>query len=135
MEGPRMTFITHLLRRIVPATLLAATATLGGSALGDPATACAAPNTEREWDIGKYDLCVQQGNPGRDEADFVELLRRCCLGSGGDWNGTKCVAPPAAPAQAPPGRLPPGIDIQTATPVPADLGPAAPPPVVITPAP
>ena len=31
MEGPRMTFITHLLRRIVPATLLAATATLGGN--------------------------------------------------------------------------------------------------------
>lgn len=38
-------------RRIVPAALLAATATLGGSAIGDPAVARAEP---REWDIGAY---------------------------------------------------------------------------------
>ena len=75
--------------------------------------------------------------PAGDPSEQIAWTRKCCLDSGGVWNDSlgKCQAPPATPAQAPPGRLPPGIEIQTATPVPADPGPAAPPPVVITPAP
>jgi hypothetical protein len=44
------------LRLLLPAALLAAGATLGGSAFGDPAIGCAAPNDE--WDLEHYDACV-----------------------------------------------------------------------------
>lgn len=77
------------MRRILPATLIATSAALGGMALGYPAIASAAP----EWDIGKYDDCIAEGD-GSAGAD-----RLCCEYSGGVWiprkPGTpgKCTAP------------------------------------------
>ena len=129
-----MTSISTYLRRLVPATLIAAAATLGGSAVGDPAVACVAPILNESGISGNTTCAYSKGTQAAMRRISLSCTRKCCLGSGGVWNGTECVAPPATPAQAP-GRLPPGIDIQTATPVPADPGPAAPPPVVITPAP
>ena len=61
MEVPAHDIHTHVLASHRAATLIAEAAKLGGSTVGDPAVACVAPNTEREWDIGKYDLCVKQG--------------------------------------------------------------------------
>jgi hypothetical protein len=102
-----------LLRRLLPAVLLAATATIGGSAIGEPATAGAVPG---EWDIGAYDECAQtvdqlfvQGKLKGNQ--YEELMIHCCISSGGVWQtapggGGKCVAPPANPARAPSGNIP-----------------------------
>ena len=122
--------MTRRLRRLLPAALLAAIAALGGSALANPAAACAAPNTG-EWDIGAYDRCVGT-NPPKDFDKFIDHMHWCCINSGGEWNAAKkdCQAPPAKPAQAPPRWVYPGIDIQTATPVPPP--PAARNPGVVT---
>jgi hypothetical protein len=56
MTGGTSTMSTRW-RRLLPGALIAATTVLGGSALADPATACAAP---REWDIGEWDKCVRR---------------------------------------------------------------------------
>ena len=48
------TFLKYF-RLLMPAALLAATAAVGGSAIGESPIACAEP---REWDIGAYDQCV-----------------------------------------------------------------------------
>jgi hypothetical protein len=116
-------------RRLVAAVLLAGAATLGGSVFGGSAIACAEPNTgSGEWEVGKYDNCIAslkqnwENAPMNDDtrAHLIEGMRRFCTGSGGDWNAAqqKCQAPAAAPAQGPPSWVPPGIDIQSATPVP-----------------
>jgi hypothetical protein len=118
------------LRRLLPAALLAAAVTLGGSAVGDPTIACAEPNTGGgEWDIGKYDNCIagqkwMEGNPLYKE-DVIEGKRRCCVGSGGEWNAAqqKCQAPAAKPADAQPPH--PGV---APPPVGATQNPAPPPP-------
>lgn len=89
------------MRLLVPATLIAAAATLGGSAIGEPAKACAAP---REWDIGAYDQCIAGGfGKGYDAQEWENHKALCCLASGGDWSAARseCQAPPAEPAQAP----------------------------------
>ncbi|MGH3677912.1 MAG: hypothetical protein ACRDU5_19700 [Mycobacterium sp.] len=134
-----MASLLHL-RRIVPAALLAATAVLGGSAVGDTATACAAPNTGgREWDVKAYDTCMRDILVNRDpNKSFRDEHKRCCSESGGDWDAStnNCVAPAAAPAPAEPtlpGVAPrPGVATQPPRP-PPDPGPAAPPPNVIGP--
>lgn len=93
-----------ILRRAILAAALAAAATVSSSAVGDPATACAAP---REWDIGSYDSCTTRV----DNAIYIEgtiaegnindAYRECCVKTGGDWDLAKgtCVAPPAEQAQ------------------------------------
>lgn len=110
-------------RRLVPAALIVAAGALGGSAIAEPASACAAP---REWDIGAYDQCLADGiGKGYDEDEALNHKALCCWASGGDWNIAegKCQAPPAEPAQ---GRaVPPAVATQTLEP--------APPPVVRNP--
>jgi hypothetical protein len=131
-----------LLRRLLPAALVAAATTLGGSAIGEPTVACAAPDNGREWDIGEYDACVAKGGHPMD----------CCVASDGDWISTGesstegyCAAPPLNPpadAQTAPPPPPPEVvgrpgvtpapdaatqtptprPIVTFTPVPADPG-------------
>lgn len=104
------------LRRLLPAVLLAAAATLGGSALGEPATACAVPDAE--WDIGQYDNCIKAGN--NEPSD-------CCLISGGVWSETQgCVAPPARTQPGLPEAVGPGAGVAT-------QNPAPPPPVARNP--
>jgi hypothetical protein len=114
-------------RLLVPAALLAAAATLGGSAFGDPAVAFAAP---REWDIGEYDKCIQQADhdffDGKiSVAVHDERVRICCSDSGGVWKAglplyDACTAPPANAA----GRtVPPGVITHTLTPAPATAPP------------
>lgn len=120
-------------RYVAPAVVLAA-ATLGVSAAGQPATACAAPNTG-EWDIGAYDRCMQAVDNawlrGELSGPVGDAHRECCEKTGGVWSpspgappasgaGT-CAAPPANPAQGP--MTPPG-GVATAT-----LEPAPPPPI------
>ena len=118
--------MAYLLHRVIPAVLLAATATLGGNALGESATACAAPADE--WDIGKYDMCIAgqewMKGAGYTQAEINEGKRRCCNASGGVWNEAKqdCQAPPAQPAQQP-GVAP--------NPSEATQNPAVPPPIRI----
>jgi hypothetical protein len=104
----------HLLRRVIPAVLLAAAATVGGSAVGDPAVACAEPNTG-EWDIEKYDACMERA---RDLPfpDYVNAVEMCCINSGGIFKDFTCTAPPANP-QSQPGVAPkPGVATQNPAP-------------------
>lgn len=119
------------LRRFAFATLLAAAATLSGSAFGDSATACAEP---REWDIERYDSCVaffladyQSGDTTFQE--YNQSVKNCCYITGGDWSGGQCVAAPFA-EEAERQPAPPALPEVEATlwmpPPPA--GPVAPPP-------
>lgn len=113
---------THL-RVIAPAALLAAAATLGGSAVGDPAIACAEP---REWDIGAFDQCIEAADDAWANDPTInhdELAYHCCKSTGGDWDEARksCVAPPADAEAQPtqPGVAPrPGVAEQPAEPAP-----------------
>jgi hypothetical protein len=116
MRSPRLV--------VFSAALLVAAATLGGSAVGSPAIACAEPNSG-EWDIGAYDQCLKDGVANDvPNAWWIDHMRWCCERSGGVWNTGKeaCQAPPAQPAGATPlppqANLPPGIP--TLAPVPAN---------------
>jgi hypothetical protein len=132
--------VPKYMRRLVPAALLAAAVALGGSALGDPATADAAP----EWDIGAYDACIfqvieDQKNGKITSAQADERSRGCCTQSGGIVQPTAnggfvCGAPPA---NAPGRTVPPGVPKQTLTPAPAAPPPGMAPGVIqtFTPAP
>ena len=105
-------------RRLMPVAFIVAAGALGGSALAEPAHACAAP---REWDIGAYDQCLTDGlGKGYNEEERLNHEALCCWATGGDWNAAqgKCQAPPAEPAQRP--AVAPGVITQT-------LEPAAPP--------
>src|SRR5882757_4398883 len=105
--------LREYLRCLVPATLLAAAAAFGCSAVGSIAVAGAAP---QEWDIESYDDCVK-GVTG-DPSEVIAWTRMCCLDSGGVWNDSlgKCQSPPAQPAQGP-WIVPPGVATQTLEPV------------------
>lgn len=130
MASLRPNSIPLYLRRLVPAALLAAAATVGGSAIGEPATACAVPG---EWDIGQYDTCVHDAETrfARGEIDGWTLrdeLQACCTLSGGILNTStgNCSAPPAAEGQPGlPGVVGPGAGVATQ--------PPPPPPVVRNP--
>lgn len=129
------------LRRLALATLLAGAATLGVSAFGEPAAACAAP---LEWDVADYDSCVATWLGEYQTGDFTfqdyhDAVKGCCLNSGGVLSETQgCVAPvsdqaqeaerPPAPSGQPappgqPGLLDGGMTLYMPPP-----GPAAPPP-------
>lgn len=121
--------MTTQLHRLVPAAVLLAAATLGGSAVGNPAIACAVP----EWDVDYYDRCVatvladyQSGKRDFEHYNIGVVL--CCENSGGIWTESQgCVAPPAEQAQPTlPGTAPrPGVATQPP--------PPPPPPVVRNP--
>ena len=64
--------------RLLQVGLLAAAAMLGGSAVGHPATACAAPAGSG----ASYDECVDRGSN----------KRLCCSLAGGEWKETKYYA-------------------------------------------
>jgi hypothetical protein len=88
------------LRRLVFLAPLAATAVLGGSALGDPAAACAEP---KQWNEAGYHACVDQLNKdlaaGRYTPEqYIELVQGSCSLSGGAWNNTlkQCESPSGA---------------------------------------
>jgi hypothetical protein len=109
------------IRRILPAALIAATAVLGLTALAEPASASALPDTPGEWDIGAYDQCVNSGEnqlPDKPNAQ-EDHLQYCCINSGGVWNASlkKCQAPPAEPAPAPATRVPGRLPVHTLEPV------------------
>lgn len=131
----RTTPVSVKLRRILPAGLLAATAIFGGSAIGDPASACAAPP---EWDIGAFDQCLNSGlGKGMSDEEWESHYTWCCLKSGGQCakpiagsGKCRCVAPPAEPAEAGPGWVPPGGmpgTVPTHTVQPAEPAPNVPP--------
>jgi hypothetical protein len=122
----------------MPVAFIVAAGALGGSALAEPAHACAAP---REWDIGAYDQFLNDGlGKGYNEEEQLNHQALCCWATSGDWNAAlgKCQAPPAEPAQRPaiapgvitqtlePAALPvirnPGVVTETFSPAPANLG-------------
>jgi hypothetical protein len=126
--------IPRRLRLLLPAALIAAAATLGGNALPDTPTAYAEP--KKPFNKDGYYACLNQAIEEKkkdniSQAQLNELEHGCILAGGKKDAEGRCVAAAAAEA---PGRLPPGVDIQTLTHVPP-ADPAAPPPVVITPAP
>ena len=104
--------VSGRLRQTVPATLFVASIALGWTALADAATASAEP---QEWDIEKYDSCIDRGGKPI----------WCCEWSGGVWvprsigHDGKCTAPPALDPTQPP----------------SGTGPAAPKPTVVDPSP
>ena len=140
--------IPRRLRLLLPAALIAAAATLGGSAVGDPATACAGP---KEWDSAAHDACLKQAYDDWqadkiNKKTYGELAHGCCILSGGKWTpdssyaaGGYCgpkaletqpthpgVAPLPGeatqnPAPPPPIRNP-GVITETFTPTPASPG-------------
>ena len=120
--------VSHNLRRLIPVGLLVATVLLGGSAAGDPAIACAAP---QEWDIAAWDKCKNrvedQWITGQiPDSNLEDAYKDCCARTGGAWNAGlhACVAPAESAA---PRVMPSGVPNQTLTPVP--------PPVVGNPGP
>jgi hypothetical protein len=139
----RPTIPTHL-RPLLPAALFAAAVTLGGSALAEPATACAEP---KKFDVDGYYACVDAAIELNKEnkitdAQMKELVNGCCYAAGGkvEDNGM-CnkepaaetqptqpgVAPPPVgatqnPAPPPPPFRNPGAVIETFTPAPASPG-------------
>jgi hypothetical protein len=125
-EGQAMTSLTptisRRLRRLLPAALIAATAVLGASAVGDPSIAGAAP----EWDFAEYEICADKALANYQNGiitfqQYHQTVKDCCVVTSGIWSETQgCVAPPA---NAPGRTIPPGRPIQTLTP---DL-PFAPP--------
>jgi hypothetical protein len=126
--------VPRYLRRLVSAALLAAAVALGGSALGDPATACAKP-----FDKAAYDACSQQANEdwaaGKiNLKTYDELVVGCCILSGGKWTDSGGCA---AAADAPGRTVPPGVITQTLTPAPVAPPPGMTPGVIqtFTPAP
>jgi hypothetical protein len=90
--------------RLMVASVFTAAAAIGCSAIANA-----------DWDIEKYDACMKQPHQESDEG----YHGYCCLMSGGEWNGSKCVAP-AANAQDP------GATTMT---------PIGPPPGAVNPAP
>ena len=122
-------------RRIVPAVLLAAAATLSGSVIGTPPNACAEP---KQWNEDGYHACVDQLN--KDLAagkytpeQYIELVQGCCSLSGGVWNNKlkQCDAPAAETQPTLPGVAPqPGVATQNPAPPPPPVTRV--PPGVIT---
>ena len=110
-----------LFRLLIPTALVAATAALGGSAIGDPTVACAEPNSG-EWDVGAYDRCLLSLRNPSDAQQALDHMQYCCTNTGGNWDAVnkKCVAPPAQSAQQPGVAPKPGAATQT-------LEPASPP--------
>ena len=93
---------------------------------------------EREWDIGTYDQCLNDGlGKGYNDEEYTNHKALCCWSSGGDWNAAegKCQAPPKdqpaqrpslgqvsdlprytlEPSPLPPTRVPSGVITQTVT--------------------
>jgi hypothetical protein len=112
------------LRRLLPAALLAAAATLGGSAFGDPAIACAEP---KKFDLDGYYACVDAAIELNKEnkitdAQMKELVNGCCYAAGGKVDDKGICNKEAAAETQPtlPGEAPP--------PVGATQNPAPPPP-------
>ncbi len=116
---PRVASVT--LRRLFPATLLAATATLAGSAVGNPAVACAAPG---EWDVGVYDNCMRYLDQRIMAGDVIDEdvqqnhVMQCCELSGGVWDPNSgfdgaCGAPPAVAADTSTAPAPEVVDPDT----------------------
>ena len=120
------------LQFLATAAVLAATAAVGGSAVVDPATACAAPDTVT-WDEDYYRSCIALGKqPAQD----------CCWYAGGEWKRDtdgylRCVRPAGGAGPAPAATAPPepestlGPRAPTATP-PQDVATLPPPPPPFT---
>jgi hypothetical protein len=84
------------LHRLMPAVILAATATLGS--LGYPAIAGAEP----VWDIDQYDKCIEDMYDYKND-NLTTVAKFCCALSGGVWGpasdggGPTCTAPALNP--------------------------------------
>jgi hypothetical protein len=104
MTSVHTTISTHWRRRAV-ATLFAATAIFGGTAVVDPATASAKPT---KFDEDKWQQCAAYWIDQYEEGHITEkerdgAIRLCCASSGGEWDyaGDKCSVPDDAAAPRP----------------------------------
>ncbi|HEX3284026.1 MAG TPA: hypothetical protein VHT50_05035 [Mycobacterium sp.] len=120
-RGEQVTLSTRRLRHLAAAGLIAAAATVSGSAIGDPATACAAPKFDSDF----YRACTTQkqllyekGQITKKERD--DALKECCELAGGTWardpslSDWVCQQPSADAPQT----LPGGVPTQTFQPAP-----------------
>lgn len=130
------TLVPLAIRRLAPALLLAATATLGVNS----ATASALPG---EWDIGQYDNCIDDWvnaslwNDAITAEDLQTAFRGCCTDSGGvvdagvpgGCGAHPAVAAPNTPIAPPVSNADPDVGAGTGTgagPTPTKKPPAAP---------
>ncbi|ULE33148.1 hypothetical protein [Mycobacterium sp. IDR2000157661] len=98
----RVTSLT--VRRLLPAVMLAAAATLTGSAVGETAVACASP----AWNPGKFNECYDPVSDQFLHGDITveqhdSLLEGCCLTHGGNYDPSThlCTAPAIAASNTP----------------------------------
>jgi hypothetical protein len=109
--------------RLLPAAFLfTAAATLGGSAIGNPAIGCAQP---QQWDEAGFNQCAE-GYEAQREDDYVSWyygVRQCCTSYGGVWRDQQPGQAPRCDPPPPMVHIPPGGVIET-------FSPAPPPPPV-----
>src|SRR5262245_33258231 len=91
MYAPLSVPIPTFARRLIPAILIAGAATLGSSAVGNPAIACAEPAVN--WDKQYYQTCKQANlddfTAGTTNIDqYRERVQYCCYKAGGGWKAT-----------------------------------------------
>jgi len=119
--------------RLAATALLAATFAVGGSAVVNPAIACAAPHTE-EYDDAGYQVCARAIDDAWAEGTITveqheEELEKCCLDRGGLWTPAqfaRCTAPEI--------RTVPGAAVEQPTDA-ATLPPPPPPRLPVVPQP
>ena len=80
--------IATFVRRLIPAVLIAGAATLGSSAVGNPAIACADPAVN--WDKQYYQNCKAPKDADFsagiiNDAQYRERIQYCCYKAGGAW--------------------------------------------------
>jgi hypothetical protein len=119
-------------RLLVPAGLLASTFVLGGGAFGDPAVACAEPNSN-EFNEAGYQVCSESADEALTAGKITtqqwnDLLAWCCQEHGGRHLGPgHCIA---ADIRSVPGAVDHPTDAATQPPPPPRL-PVVPPPTAI----
>jgi len=115
-----MTIPANRLRHLAAAGLIAA-ATVSGSSIGDPATACAAPKFDSDF----YAACVTQKQLLYEKGKITikerdDAFKECCELAGGTWardpslSDWVCQQPSADAPQT----LPGGVPTQTFQPAP-----------------
>jgi hypothetical protein len=104
-----------VLRRLVPAALIAAATALGINTFADPVIANA---NQRVWDVGQYNDCVLDvafDEYATDE-QRIEFYKACCEDSGGVWDDDgsddidDCGADPVDYQRPLPPRMAPGAE-------------------------
>ncbi len=117
----QVTLPTLRLRHFAAAGLIAAAAIVSGSAIGDPATACAAPKFDSDFYracMSQQQLLYEKGKITRKERD--DGFKECCELAGGTWARDPSLSDWVCrqPSTDAPHTLPGGVPTQTFQPAP-----------------